>query len=317
MRKRSFMLVCVNALISTNLASPYAFSRVGWFSLIIASLITGLVGGAVWLQAHLLQSEAVTSYARLRGVGVLNREYGFLAEMLFGPKGRSVITTMIGIQFLLTLIANMVALAEAGSLLFRIDNGYCVLVFAVLSFALSVVPIYEHITSVCAIVTPVALAIGLIGLIIASIARLTEDDQSSLPMIPFYSPAGGVGDFFVLLGVVVFSFSNAFSLPAYGGVVSGPSVKGGSPARPSSPADTVASAATEESQTTEKSMAVGYSGRRRYFERCLAAALGCSFLYMSVVGVLGMHLCGDSACPPNYLTLLERDQIGEWVWPDR
>ncbi|KAF4745734.1 hypothetical protein FOZ63_005228, partial [Perkinsus olseni] len=138
MRKRSFMLVCVNALISTNLASPYAFSRVGWFSLIIASLITGLVGGAVWLQAHLLQSEAVTSYARLRGVGVLNREYGFLAEMLFGPKGRSVITTMIGIQFLLTLIANMVALAEAGSLLFRIDNGYCVLVFAVLSFALSV-----------------------------------------------------------------------------------------------------------------------------------------------------------------------------------
>ncbi|KAF4726477.1 hypothetical protein FOZ63_030005 [Perkinsus olseni] len=216
---------------------------------------------------------------------------------------------MIGIQFLLTLIANMVALAEAGSLLFRIDNGYCVLIFAVLSFALSVVPIYEHITSVCAIVTPVALAIGLIGLIIASIARLTEDDQSSLPMIPFYSPAGGVGDFFVLLGVVVFSFSNAFSLPAYGGVVSGPSVKGGSPVRPSSPADTVASAATEESQTTEKSMAVGYSGRRRYFERCLAAALGCSFLYMSVVGVLGMHLCGDSACPPNYLTLLERDQI--------
>ncbi|KAF4716378.1 hypothetical protein FOZ63_010911 [Perkinsus olseni] len=276
--------------------------------LIIASLITGLVGGAVWLQAHLLQSEAVTSYARLRGVGVLNREYGFLAEMLFGPKGRSVITTMIGIQFLLTLIANMVALAEAGSLLFRIANGYCVLVFAVLSFALSVVPIYEHITRVCAIVTPVALTIGLIGLIIASIARLTEEDQSSLPMIPFYSPAGGVGDFFVLLGVVVFSFSNAFSLPAYGGIVSGPSVKGGSPVRPSSPADTVASAATEESQTMEKSVAVGHSGRRRYFERCLAAALGCSFLYMSVVGVLGMHLCGDSACPPNYLTLLERDQ---------
>lgn len=28
----------------------------------------------------------------MKGVGVLNREYGFLAEMLFGAKGRSAVT---------------------------------------------------------------------------------------------------------------------------------------------------------------------------------------------------------------------------------
>ncbi|KAF4650819.1 hypothetical protein FOL47_000839, partial [Perkinsus chesapeaki] len=119
-KMRSFMLICINALVSTNLATPYVFSRVGWFSLILAPLLTGLVGGMVWTLVRILRCETVKRYGGAHGVGPLDREYGFLAEMLFGEKGRSMVTGIIGVQFLLTLISNMIALGEAGSLLLRI-----------------------------------------------------------------------------------------------------------------------------------------------------------------------------------------------------
>ncbi|KAF4682229.1 hypothetical protein FOZ62_008110, partial [Perkinsus olseni] len=157
----SFFMTALNAMITIGLSVPYMFTTAGWLGMVFQVTTASAIFSCVLLVRVCLDNPKIKKYGEEHNVPVFEREYAFLAGYCGGKVGRAAVTTVVSLEFFLTLAANIIAIGTCANILVReLSIEVWIIIFAALSLSFVLLPWFNKISHVMGIIGAFGAVLG-------------------------------------------------------------------------------------------------------------------------------------------------------------